>query len=99
MAQRADRRSNFQSSRNGSRPGNLKPGRYYVVHSDQLYSLEPVDEPMTYENSPKPLGPMDPMSEDVCNLEPAAKPIGYGPDSRSESHAKPTGFFLDRYVY
>lgn len=95
MAQRADTRY----PRQASRAGKLKPGRYFLVHSDQLYSLEPVDEPMTYEPSPRPLGPMDPMSEEVRNLEPAPKAAGYGPDSRNEAYAKPTGFFLDRYVY
>lgn len=99
MAQRANRMALQQNRRQGSRNGNLKPGRYYLVHSDQLYSLEPVDEPLTYEAHPKPIGPMDPMSEEACNLEPTPRPAAYGPVPKNESYAQPAGFFLDRYVY
>ncbi len=94
MAQRADKRA----ARSVHRNGNLRPGRYFLVHSDQLYSLEPVDEPMTYAASPEPLGPLGPMEEDSCALEPKAQP-GYGPGPKGNSTAQPAGFFLDRYVY
>jgi hypothetical protein len=99
MAQRADTMTPRQARRQESRNGNFKPGRYYLVHSDQLYSLQPVDVPVTYEAYPKPIGPMDPMSEEVCDLEPASRPVAYGPGLKNESYAQPTGFFLDRYVY
>jgi len=94
MAQRADKRA----ARPVRRAGNLKTGRYFLVHSDQLYSLETVDEPMTYAQSPEPLGPLGPMESDVCGLEPTPQP-SYGPGSNSKVAAPPTGFFLDRYVY
>ncbi len=95
MAQRADRRT----PRQARCAGNLKSGQYFLVHSDQLYSLEPVDEPMTYESSPRPLGPMDPMSEKICGPEPTPQAAGYGPGTSTDAYSKPTGFFLDRYVY
>jgi hypothetical protein len=99
MAQRADRKAPPQIRCQGNRAGNLMRGRYYLVHSDQLYSLQPVDEPMTYEAYPRHIGPMDPMSEEVCDLEPTPRPVAYGPGSKNESYSQPTGFFLDRYVY
>ena len=96
MAQRAYNRAPRQIRRQTGRAANLKTGGYFLVHSDQLYSLEPVDEPMTYESSPRPLGPMSP---EVCDPEPTTQSAGYGPNSLNTSSAKPTGFFLDRYVY
>jgi hypothetical protein len=94
MAQRADRRA----VRPIRRVENPRPGRYFLVHSDQLYSLEPVEETVTYAQDPEPMGPMGPMEGDACALEPAPKP-SYGPGSKNKTAAPPTGFFLDRYVY
>jgi hypothetical protein len=97
MAYRADKRDirPIQPIRRGA---GLNPGHYFLVHSDQLYSLEPVDEAMTYSQSPEPLGPMGPMEAEVCGLEAVSQP-GYGPGLTKKAGAAPTGFFLDRYVY
>lgn len=94
MAYRADKRA----IRPIGRTAGLKQGQYFLVHSDQLYSLEPVDGPKTYSPSPEPLGPLGPMEGDVCGLETIAHP-GYGPGLKNKTAAPPTGFFLDRYVY
>ncbi len=91
MAERIDRRA----IRRTRRAGSLKPGRYFLVHSDQLYSLEPVADPFPDQPPEEPLGPLAP---DPCPLEPPAGPQpGYGPEKKKAS--TPTGFFLDRYVY
>ena len=92
MAQRADKRAVRPISPIRPSAG-LKSGRYYLVHSDQLYSLEPVDEPVTYSQSPEPLGPLGPMESD------AAPQPSYGPGLTGKTGTTPTGFFLDRYVY
>jgi len=85
MAERADRRGKERARRV---PG-LKPGRYYLVHSDQLYTLEPAVEAA-------PVEPLGPLAGPDCALPPAPQP-SYGPAKKTAHRA--SGFFLDRYVY
>ncbi|KMY68235.1 hypothetical protein AAU61_00480 [Desulfocarbo indianensis] len=89
MAERTDRRARESARRV---PG-LKPGRYYLVHSDQLNTLEPVAEAAP---QPEPLEPLGPLAGPDCALPPTPQP-SYGPARKSAYRS--SGFFLDRYVY
>jgi hypothetical protein len=64
--------------------------RLYVVHTDQLYTLEPVTEDRS--RYPEPLGPLGP----ACAEPEPARP-DYGPGRPAPRPG--TGFFLDRYIY
>jgi hypothetical protein len=64
--------------------------RLYVVHTDQLYTLEPMAE--EHSRYPEPLGPLAP----ACP-EPEPPRPDYGPSRPAPRRA--SGFFLDRYVY